>query len=112
MSHRIIGVDHAELGARLAERWNLPRKLVGAIGGHHDQTRCTDDESKVWAANLCVADYICTACGIQSQPGPPGRVSPETWEQAGLASQDVPPLLDVFFRDLPTVDELVNAARA
>jgi putative nucleotidyltransferase with HDIG domain len=33
---KVLGVDHAELGSWIAERWNLPVQLVEAIGTHHD----------------------------------------------------------------------------
>jgi HD-like signal output (HDOD) protein len=29
------GIDHAEVGARLAERWNFPDVLINAIRYHH-----------------------------------------------------------------------------
>ena len=31
----VLGLDHAEIGARLAERWNLPDVLVDTIRHHH-----------------------------------------------------------------------------
>ena len=31
----IFGFDHAEAGARLLERWNLPSSLVSAVRYHH-----------------------------------------------------------------------------
>jgi HD-like signal output (HDOD) protein len=33
---RLLGVDHAEIGAWLAMRWQLPGSLVEAIQAHHD----------------------------------------------------------------------------
>ncbi|MHB9094311.1 MAG: HDOD domain-containing protein [Eubacteriales bacterium] len=32
---QILGFDHAEVGARVAEKWNLPDELVEAIANHH-----------------------------------------------------------------------------
>ena len=32
---QILGFDHAVVGARVAERWNLPEELVEAIANHH-----------------------------------------------------------------------------
>ena len=31
----LLGIDHAALGALLAERWHFPREIVEAIGHHH-----------------------------------------------------------------------------
>lgn len=33
---QILGMDHAEAGARLAERWKIPEIIVDAIRCHHD----------------------------------------------------------------------------
>jgi HD-like signal output (HDOD) protein len=32
----VLGYTHAEIGKLLGERWNLPPKLIGVIGYHHD----------------------------------------------------------------------------
>jgi len=32
----VLGFEHAEVGARLAEKWNLPSSLCAAIAGHHN----------------------------------------------------------------------------
>lgn len=39
----VIGVDHAEIGARLAERWSFPEILVDTIRFHHEPERATKD---------------------------------------------------------------------
>lgn len=31
----VLGMDHAEIGAHLASRWNFPADIGEAIGGHH-----------------------------------------------------------------------------
>jgi putative nucleotidyltransferase with HDIG domain len=33
--HIITGLNHAEIGARIAEKWNFPQNLVAAIRYHH-----------------------------------------------------------------------------
>jgi len=32
---RVLGIDHAETGAALLERWNLPASIVGVVRWHH-----------------------------------------------------------------------------
>ncbi|CCH48145.1 HDOD domain-containing protein [Pseudodesulfovibrio piezophilus] len=34
----VVGVSHAEIGAMLAEKWNLPLDLIDAISRHHSPT--------------------------------------------------------------------------
>lgn len=46
----VLGIDHAELGARLAEHWQFPAVLVDAIRHHH-----TPDDAEVDPALASVA---------------------------------------------------------
>lgn len=53
----VLGFDHAEVGARLAEKWNLPHALCSAIGGHHDLSQ--DEDAPQLTAVVHVANYVC-----------------------------------------------------
>jgi len=50
------GMNHAELGALIAEKWNFPDKLVAAIRYHHDPDAapfdCKDMVDTVYLANM------------------------------------------------------------
>jgi putative nucleotidyltransferase with HDIG domain len=50
------GMNHAELGALIAEKWNFPDKLVAAIRYHHDPENapgdCKDIIDTVYLANM------------------------------------------------------------
>lgn len=48
----VLGVDHAQLGAILAERWSLPPGLCDAIRWHHAPERAGD------AADLALAVHL------------------------------------------------------
>ena len=58
----IFGFDHAEAGARLLERWNLPSSLVSAVRFHHKPLEAPD--SSPLPALVHVADAICLTLGI------------------------------------------------
>lgn len=49
---RRFGVDHAEMGAEVAELWSLPPAIVEGIAGHH---RLIDDPLP---SAICLADHI------------------------------------------------------
>lgn len=106
----VIGVDHGELGARLAEKWRLAEKLVNAIAGHHDLSKCHKPEAAGLAALLSVADYICCASGIVVEPRAVTVVADDAWKQTCLEGKDMPPALARFFTALPMVDELLTIA--
>lgn len=106
----IIGVDHAEMGARLAEKWKLTDELTNAIAGHHDLAKCPNPEFKGIAALLAVADYICYAAGFPGHVDVAPEVSPEVWEVTGFTSRNIEPILDSFFKSTGDIDELLELA--
>ena len=57
-----VGVDHAEVGAWMAEKWNLPSNLVEAIRFHHEPEHA--QESKLLVAVVSLANKFCKIEGI------------------------------------------------
>ncbi|MDZ4860914.1 MAG: HDOD domain-containing protein [Candidatus Hydrogenedentes bacterium] len=106
----IIGVDHAELGSRLIQKWGLPDRLAFAIAGHHDLAAVRDPESLAFAAALGIADYICVMSGVPAAAGAIVQLTDEHWTAAGISNRNVPPILDRFFASLGFVDELMKLA--
>jgi putative nucleotidyltransferase with HDIG domain len=52
----MLGANHAEIGGRICERWNLPAEIVEAVGFHHNPGGYEGTDrlpSIVAAANLC-----------------------------------------------------------
>ncbi len=43
----VFGIDHAEVGAHLAEAWKLPENLVRAIGGHHESKNVAKSDDQL-----------------------------------------------------------------
>jgi putative nucleotidyltransferase with HDIG domain len=58
----ILGFNHAQVGARIAEKWNLPPELVEAIEFHHDPDNAQVNPKLT--AIVHVADAVCMAMGI------------------------------------------------
>ena len=60
--HRVLGIDHAEVGAFLLERWNLPEYLVRAVRWHHQPEHHPGDPL---VANVVhIADVVCLMAGV------------------------------------------------
>jgi HD-like signal output (HDOD) protein len=61
---RVLGIDHAELGGRIARAWNLSEVLAAAIHHHHlsDPMPTVPPET----AMVYLADSICTMSGINA----------------------------------------------
>ena len=68
------GMNHAELGALIAEKWNFPDKLVAAIRFHHDPEsapeNCKDLVDTVYLANMFCEYENNNITYDQFDPGP------------------------------------------
>jgi putative nucleotidyltransferase with HDIG domain len=58
----VVGYTHAEIGARLAEQWNLPQSIVRCIRHHHEPEAAPEADTLVDAVHL--ADSIALVLGI------------------------------------------------
>jgi putative nucleotidyltransferase with HDIG domain len=58
----ILGFDHAEIGEKVAEKWNLPKALVDSIGHHHTPEDSNINELLVSIVH--VADAITMMMGV------------------------------------------------
>jgi putative nucleotidyltransferase with HDIG domain len=52
------GMNHAELGALIAEKWNFPERLVSAIRYHHDPEAAPED-CKALVDTVYLANMFC-----------------------------------------------------
>lgn len=105
---RVIGVDHAELGARLAAQWRLPQVFVQAIAGHHTLDQAA--AHALPAAALAVADHLCNASGRVCHELPQFAVPEEAWAMLGVEGEAVLRLCGKYFEALPEVEEYLSFA--
>jgi putative nucleotidyltransferase with HDIG domain len=62
LEETIMGFNHADLGAAIARKWNLPRQIRNSIFYHHTVVEADTDKNIVYAVHL--ADCICGIYGI------------------------------------------------
>ena len=58
----MLGMDHAEIGAKLAEEWNMPAEITAAIRYHHEPDKASDFNHIVDTVH--VADIIALMLGF------------------------------------------------
>lgn len=58
----VVGINHAELGGRIAKKWNFPQTICDVITYHHHPDRMEGKGTAPWIAHL--ADQICLMVGI------------------------------------------------
>ncbi len=107
---QIIGVDHAEVGARLARKWKLPDGIADGIACHHDLPRCKIPVHQQVGAMISIADFMCIRAGLAASENTVVVVSDDAWRMANVTSPEIPLILDKFFVALPTVRELMTLA--
>jgi putative nucleotidyltransferase with HDIG domain len=84
----VLGVDHAELGARMIEGWNFPKSIVAAVRYHHSPSLTPTDREMADLVYLC--DVVAMMTGIGG--GADGllyHAYNEVMQQYGLAEKDV-----------------------
>ncbi len=59
---QVLGLDHAEVGGHLLERWGLPDIVVAATRWHHEPAGA-DEEHRKLVDLIHVADILCTSIG-------------------------------------------------
>ncbi|MCA8958350.1 MAG: HDOD domain-containing protein [Planctomycetes bacterium] len=80
----VLGIDHAEVGALLLERWQLPAEIVQIVRWHHLPSSC--DESMRGPTDLVhAAEHLCAMAGLGSGvDGTQYRADPATVTRLGL----------------------------
>ncbi|HVP58678.1 MAG TPA: HDOD domain-containing protein, partial [bacterium] len=94
----LLGANHAEIGSRICERWNLPIEIVEAVGFHHNPG---DYEGKnrlpslVSASNICSKAVLFGGGVIDDEafaPAPLGTFVPDAFTMKKL-SEDLPAII-------------------
>lgn len=58
----VLGFNHAEIGEKVAEKWNLPKALVDAIGHHHTPEK--SNINPLLVSIVHIADAITMMMGV------------------------------------------------
>jgi putative nucleotidyltransferase with HDIG domain len=83
----LMGFDHADVGRELLKAWQLPPRLVEAVGCHHQPQTAT--EFPVEAAIIHTSDYIVHVLNAVSDAEfSEPQLYPKSWEIIGLNSDD------------------------
>ena len=90
----IFGADHCQMGAELAQYWNLPEDVVSAIRAHHDDRLAT---SHLQAA-VCLGETLARALDMPvSSKNRVLKINRPACELLGIR-WDSPEMLDCFGR--------------
>ncbi len=104
---KIIGIDHAELGAMIAKMWKFSPKMIKIIRHHHlpDETMIKDKE----IAAVYLSDCICMMMGAGvGSDGLSYWFKPQVIKELGLSADDVTLIIAEFGMNMQAVEELLH----
>lgn len=103
----VFEMDHAEIGARLAEHWNMPPTVVETIRFHHEPASSTEA-----AALTCVtalADFITYRAGLgETSNGREPEYPAAVVRRLSVNEDQVDDLISHLARTRDTVNELLG----
>ena len=103
----VLGIDHAELGARVARKWQFDPEMVDIIAFHHEPVK-----SRKMHLPLCtvyVADCICMMIGQGvGADGLAYRYYQEAVDQLKLTAVDIQRIIVRFREKYEEINALIN----
>jgi HD-like signal output (HDOD) protein len=106
----ILGFTHPDVGKLLAEKWNLPLKLVNILEHHHhpEQSGRFIQETSI----IHLADILCRAIDLGS--GGDNKIpilNPEAWASLKLKPNVLEPILQEMEREFHDINWVVTGKR-
>ena len=104
---KILGIDHAELGAMIAKMWKFSPRMIKIIRHHHlpDESMIRDKE----IAAVYLADCICMMMGAGvGLDGLSYRFKKQAMEELGVSADDVAMIIAEFGINIREVEELLQ----
>jgi len=106
----ILGIDHAELGAIAAEKWNFNPHMVSIIRNHHNPDM--DTQNDLPAQFVYLADSICMMVGIGlGADGLSYRYLEEVMDRLHFTHIDLQEAMADLWEKLQSIEEMVNLSQ-
>jgi putative nucleotidyltransferase with HDIG domain len=105
----VLGANHAEVGACLLQKWNLPEIIVEAVGNHHAPIVRP-------VAQLSAVVYLANCASHLAGPSPGGsdacalRPSPSIAELLGLQQERVEQMVTRLHAAMKAVNQYLSVA--
>jgi putative nucleotidyltransferase with HDIG domain len=103
----VIGIDHSELGALMAQKWNFSPKMAEIIQNHHLPQKSS--MSEIETAIVYMADTICMMMGIGvGSDGLAYRFHQEVVNRLNLTERDFQEIIAQFSDKMEQVESMVR----
>ena len=105
----MLGIDHAEVGARVAESWNFPEDIVQAIRLHHRPDGASGDDPLTPVIYLSNIVTLSMGIGV-GRDGLCYRGKEEVMKRHGLKAKDLQEIVVDFYDQYNTVQDILGLA--
>lgn len=110
IEQEILGIDHAQVGAILMERWQLPTIICDAVSNQY--TPCAEgQENPVITKSVHIANFACNnqeiTNGIESLSN---KFSQIAWFDMNLSVSHIPMIIDTVNTKLRHANAILSAA--
>jgi putative nucleotidyltransferase with HDIG domain len=104
----VIGVDHAQLGGIVAQKWNFSPRMAALIENHHlSDAKALDDPE---ACVIYLADTVCSLMGIGAgTDGLTYRFAEEALNRLDCTSRDVEEIIVHYTSEKEKINQLIAA---
>jgi putative nucleotidyltransferase with HDIG domain len=107
IERKLLGIDHAEVGALILEKWKLPEIIVDVVKFHHEPQK--SQKQKELSKLIYLANFICNNRGIGNGTGffPEGFYD-DIWDDLGLSVEDIPEIIKNVKKKTDKAKELLR----
>ncbi|MBM4333036.1 MAG: HDOD domain-containing protein [Deltaproteobacteria bacterium] len=103
----VLGIDHAELGGVISEKWKFPKTIVAGIRYHHSPSLTPEDREMVCLISLCDLIAMMTGFGGGAD-GLAYNADKEIMKQYRLSAKDIGGIMAELEERLKQVEQLLN----
>jgi putative nucleotidyltransferase with HDIG domain len=103
----VLGIDHAELGAMIAKKWNFGENLIDIIAHHHVPM---ESGNEMECAVVYLADTLCMTMGIGvGSDGLAYRFHRDVISMLEITDRDFQEVIAGFGEQMSRVEDLIGA---
>ena len=105
--NKVLGYNHTDIGKLLAEKWNLPAKLVQVIAHHHQPEQA--GSFAVEAAIVHLADILCRALNMGD--GGDNKMPPLdkfAWERLKIPTDAIETIMATMNREYEDISSFIT----
>ena len=102
----IIGATHAEIGARVLEKWNFPAEMILGVKEHHDPDVL---EKEPLSAVVALSNILVVIAGIGSGAGGLAtKIHGEGLKRFGISQNELDHMLVEWLEKFDEAQEIIN----